>query len=62
MACNCSGGKRERRSLVRPLTATAKPRPHALVMPDGNKIRYGSKLEADAANVRAKYRGRVEPA
>lgn len=57
MACNCAG-KKERRSFTpRP----AKPQPHMLVMPDGNRIKYGSKLEADAANVRAKLRGRVIP-
>lgn len=62
MGCNCrkkSGAAQPRRIVAQ---GTTDRMVFALVKRDGTEERYGSRLEADAANARAGYTGVVRQA
>jgi hypothetical protein len=60
MACNC-GKNRQQAAQPRRAVASGSTQQFALVKRDGSKEEFGSRLEADAANVRAGYTGVVKP-
>lgn len=59
MGCACRKSSGRRAYVPADTTLTASAGTFALVMPDGTSTSYGSRLEADAARVRAGYRGSV---
>lgn len=56
--CNC----RKNKTAAQPRTFSGSTgSTHSLVLQDGTTQSFGSRLEADAANARAGYRGIVKP-
>lgn len=53
--CNCRKPKRPGS------TAQSASGPHVLILRDGTRKEFGSKLEANAENARLGYTGRVKP-
>jgi hypothetical protein len=59
MACNC--GKNRQQAAQPRRASSGGTQQFALVKRDGSKEEFGSRLEADAANVRSGYTGVVKP-
>lgn len=60
--CNCGGNKPKPRPYPGTSQQSGKTtQSFSLLLRDGSKQSFGSKLEADAANARAGYTGTVKP-
>lgn len=66
MGCNCGGNKPRPPRPAAPAPAPSKPmqgqtQTFALDLSTGQRFTFGSRLEAEAANVRAGYTGTITP-
>lgn len=59
MACSCQKPRGPRKYQPEAVTASSGQLPFALVLRDGTVEKFGSRLEADAANARAGYTGTI---